>query len=318
MMYPLLLKPPIRSYLWGGSRLKEEYGLESENEKIAEAWLLSEKNDSCGIVLNGEYGGKSFSDVLSLWGAEALGKNCARFDEFPLLIKLIDANKSLSVQVHPDDAYAKKHGGSGKTEMWYVIDCEDGANLIYGFKKNISREELCERIENETLLEVCNTVPVHRGDVFFIPAGTLHAIGSGILIAEVQQNSDTTYRVYDYGRVDANGRTRELHIDKALDVTELCEPTLPYGAIGKIRKYDYGTVRELAQCEFFNVELLKLDGTAEMKNDDSFLSVAVLSGEIDVGWNGGELKVTKGASIFVPAKINITLSGNGELLCSRV
>lgn len=318
MMYPLLLKAPVRSYLWGGSRLKEEYGLESESDIIAEGWLLSADSESCGTVLNGEYCGKPFSDVLSDWGDKALGKNAVRFGKFPLLIKLIDANKPLSVQVHPDDAYAKEHGGNGKTEMWYVIDCEEGASLIYGFKERISKEEFCERIKNETLLEVCNTVPVHKGDVFFITAGTLHAIGGGILIAEVQQNSDTTYRVFDYGRIDADGKARELHIDKAVDVTKLAKPDVPYGACGEVKNYDYGSVRELARCEFFNAELLGLNGTVEMKNDDSFLSIVVLDGAADVKWGDGQIRAEKGGSLFVPAEMAVTISGNAELLCSSI
>lgn len=260
----------------GRKQAKKEYGLESESNTIAEGWMLSCENDTCSAVLNGEWRGESLSDVLTAWGSSALGKNARRFDEFPLLIKLIDAEKSLSVQVHPDDDYAMAHGGDGKTEMWYVLDCKDDASLIYGFKNRISKDEFCERIKNETLLEVCNDVPVHKGDVFFIPSGTLHAIGSGIVIAEVQQNSNTTYRVFDYGRVDANGKTRELHIDNAVEVTDLFEPKLPYGAIGEINNYSYGSVRKLAKCEYFDVKLINLDGTFEINNSDSFQSLVVL------------------------------------------
>ena len=219
-MYPLLLKAPIKDYIWGGTRLKTEFGFETEKEIAAEGWMLSCHKDGTNTVLNGEFAGKILTEVLDIWGKEALGKNAERFTYFPLLIKLIDAKDKLSVQVHPDDSYALKNEGEyGKTEMWYVVDCDEGASLIYGFNKEISKEEFESRIKDNTLSEVCNYVPVKKGDVFFIGAGTLHAIGEGILIAEVQQNSNTTYRVSDYGRLGADGNPRPLHIEKAVDVT---------------------------------------------------------------------------------------------------
>ena len=216
--YPLLLKPTIKDYLWGGTKLKTDFGFKTEKDIAAEAWVLSLHKDGMNIVLNGEYSGKPLNEVLETWGKSALGKNAERFSYFPILIKLIDAKQKLSVQVHPDDKYALSvEGEYGKTEMWYVVDCDEGAELIYGFKEDISKEEFESRIKDNTLTEVCNFVPVNKGDVFFIEAGTLHAIGEGILIAEVQQNSNTTYRVSDYGRLGADGKPRPLHIEKAVD-----------------------------------------------------------------------------------------------------
>lgn len=318
-MYPLLLQPPIKDYLWGGTRLKTDYHFKTDKEKAAEAWVLSCHKDGADIVTNGELAGKTLPEVIELWGDEALGKNAAAFPFFPLLIKLIDAKDRLSVQVHPDDSYALENEGEfGKTEMWYVVDCDEGAELIYGFNKEVSREEFERRIKDNTLPEICNYVPVHKGDVFFIAAGTLHAIGAGILIAEVQQNSNTTYRVSDYGRLGADGKPRPLHIEKALDVTKRERPAIPYGAVGKREKTGYGSKRELASCRFFTTGLLELDGNFTMRRDDSFVSLLVLDGEIGVSWNGGMLAAAKGGSVFVPAGLDVKVTGKAEILLSRV
>ena len=187
---------------------------------------------------------------------EALGTDCAKFEQFPILTKFIDASSNLSIQVHPSNDYALKNEHQyGKTEMWYVLDCVPGAYLYYGFTHEISKEEFAERIKNNTLTEVLNAVPVHKGDCFFIPSGTLHAICQGIVVAEVQQNSNVTYRVYDYGRVGADGKPRALHIEKALDVTRRTPP----------QKHDFGS--HLAQCEYFTVDAKKgaFDGVADEK-----------------------------------------------------
>ncbi len=318
-MYPLLLKPAVKDYLWGGTRLKTEYGIETDKAIAAEGWMLSCHKDGEDIVLNGELQGKTLTEVLNKWGSEALGKNAEKFSYFPILIKLIDAADRLSVQVHPNDEYALKNEGEyGKTEMWYVVDCDDGAELIYGFNKNVTKAEFEQRIKDNTLPEICNFVPVHKGDVFFIEAGTLHAIGKGILIAEVQQNSNTTYRVSDYGRLGADGKPRELHIEKALAVTETTTPKRPYGNVGEVIEESFGTVRKLADCEYFKTELLKLNGKTEILNNDSFVSLLVIDGEASVNTNDTEITAKKGESVFVPAKLKIELSGNAEILVSMV
>ena len=318
-MYPLLLKPPIKDYLWGGTKLKTNFGFETEKDIAAEAWMLSAHKDGMNIVLNGKYKGKTINEVLEIWGKSALGKNAEKFSYFPILIKLIDAKQKLSVQVHPDDSYALSvEGEYGKTEMWYVVDCEDGAELVYGFKDNISKEELEKRIKNNTLTDSCNSVPVHKGDVFFIDAGTLHAIGKGILIAEVQQNSNTTYRVSDYGRLGADGKPRELHIDKALEVTK-CERTVfPYGNIGEVTVKGKNTIRELAVCDKFSAKLLKLNEYMDIYLADSFISLIVLDGNAIIKWNDEELNIKKGYSIFIPAGLKTKLIGNAEILYSYI
>ncbi len=318
-MYPLLLKPPVKDYLWGGTRLKTEYNYETDKEKAAEAWVLSCHKDGSDIVENGELAGMTLPEVLKLWGDKAIGKNAAAFPYFPLLIKLIDAKDRLSVQVHPDDTYALKNEGEfGKTEMWYVVDCDEGAELIYGFNREVSKEEFERRIKDNTLSEICNYVPVHKGDVFFIAAGTLHAIGAGILIAEVQQNSNTTYRVSDYGRLGADGKPRPLHIEKALDVTKRERPQIPYGNTGKTEKTDFGSVRQLASCNLFTAEIMELNGSTSFKYDDSFISAVVLEGEVAIGFDDEKLTAAKGAGVFIPAGLLVRLSGNAKLLLSRV
>lgn len=318
-MYPLLLKAPLKDYLWGGTRLKDEFGFETEKEKAAEAWVLSCHKDGNSIVRNGEFSGQTLQEVINLWGKDALGKKADSFTYFPILIKLIDAKDRLSVQVHPDDEYALKNEGEyGKTEMWYVVDCDEGAQLIYGFSQNISQGEFLERISNNNLSPVLNYVPVKKGDVFFIEAGTLHAIGKGILIAEVQQNSNTTYRVSDYGRLGADGKPRKLHIKQALEVTKTKKPDIPYGNVGDVTLYPFGTVRELAKCEYFTTELINLDGNVGIYDNDSFISLLVLDGEVAISYPGGMMRLKKGDSVFIPAGLKIRLTGAAEIIYTHM
>lgn len=318
-MYPLLLKPAIKDYLWGGTKLKDEWGFETDKDIAAEAWLLSCHKDGDDVVMNGALKGKTFSEVLSLWGKEALGERAEKFSDFPILIKFIDAKQSLSVQVHPDDEYALKNEGEfGKNEMWYIVDCEEGAELIYGFKENISKEEFERRIKDNTLPEVCNYVPVKKGDCFFIEAGTLHAIGAGILICEVQQNSNSTYRVWDFGRVGADGKPRELHIDKALDVTKCEKPTIPYGNVGEKVEKDGNINRNLFRCELFSSGVVEYNEPSVLRSNETFVSLIFLEGEAEISWNEGRLTAKKGDSIFVPAGMKIDFKGQAEILYAYV
>ena len=305
--YPLLLSPVTKDYLWGGDRLKTEYKIPCPTEICAEGWMLACHSDGTNTVLNGEWAGKSFSEVLSAWGNK---------ETFPILIKLIDAKDKLSVQVHPEDEYAfKNEGEPGKTEMWYIVDCDEGAELIYGFNREVSKEEFRQRITENTLDEVMNYVPVKKGDVFFISAGTLHAIGKGILIAEIQQNSNTTYRVSDYGRLGTDGKPRALHVEKALDVTKTEVPTIPYGQVGEITEHSFGKVRKLAECEYFKVKSISLDGAFGI-NCKTFVSLLVLDGEITVKYEDGIITAKKGDSIYVPENVTAMVSGKGEIIYS--
>ncbi len=316
----LKLIAPCKDYIWGGNRLRREYGKRSDSDRIAESWELSCHKDGQSVIDGGEFGGKTLSEFIEIKGREAvLGSACGRFEYFPILIKLIDAEESLSVQVHPSNEYALKNEGEyGKTELWYVIDCGEGAELIYGFCREVSRAEFAERIKNNTLLEVANRVPVRRGDVLFLESGTLHAIGKGILIAEIQQSSNISYRVYDYGRAGRDGKPRELHIEKALDVTEFAPPKHPIAAQGKPERTEGGVKTLLRSCEYFNVNKLEIDGTMRLCADgSSFKSLLFLEGNAEIRHKDGAFAAKKGESFFVTADSGeFTISGRCEVILS--
>ncbi|MDR0198014.1 MAG: class I mannose-6-phosphate isomerase [Oscillospiraceae bacterium] len=298
-MHPLKLIPACKDYIWGGTRLKTEYNKISGAATIAESWELSCHRDGLSVISEGEYAGASLLDYIND-NKNALGTACERFGRFPVLIKLIDAADDLSIQVHPNDEQAAKDGDWGKTEMWYVVDAAPGSELIYGFNRRLSRGEFARRIENGTLTEVVNRVRVKKGDIFFIPAGTLHAIGKGILIAEIQQNSNLTYRVYDYGRKGADGKPRELHIKKALDVTELGPPGAPRGR---------------TRCEYFRAAVADIEGELSLRAEASFVALLALEGEANVG--GVSLK--KGETCFIPALYgDFTVAGKLKALIADV
>ncbi|MCD7731237.1 MAG: class I mannose-6-phosphate isomerase [Oscillospiraceae bacterium] len=318
-MYPLKLTPAFKDYLWGGTRLRDDYGKKCDFDKVAESWELSCHKDGNSVIANGESAGMTLSDYIVKEGKSILGTNCERFENFPVLIKLIDAKDNLSVQVHPDNEYAMRvEGEYGKTEMWYVVDCDEGATLLYGFKNNVTKEEFAERIKNNTLLEITNAVPVKKGDVFFIESGTLHAIGKGILIAEIQQNSNTTYRVYDYGRVGADGKTRPLHIEKALDVTKLC-PAKPYPTVAPMTENGC-TKQLLSKCEYFTVYKLNIDDSADFNADNtSFECLLNLEGSIKLVCGDNEISLEKGETAFIPAGCGkYTIMGKCEAILTRI
>lgn len=296
----LKLKPSCKDYLWGGNKLRTEFGIDSDKETLAESWELSCHPDGPSYIINGESAGQTLAEYIDANGKKVLGKDCESFEEFPVLIKFIDAKKDLSIQVHPDDTYALKNEGQyGKTEMWYVMEAEEGASLFYGFSREVSKEEFEQRIQNHTLTEVLNKVEIHKGDVLFIDPGTIHAIGAGCLIAEIQQNSNVTYRVYDYGRKGVDGKERELHVDKALQVTKR-EPA--------VKNKDVGL--HVETCQYFTVDKVILDGLRRKKltgeaDDSSFVSVLMLNGQGKISACGETLDIKKGDSIFITA-------GSGE------
>lgn len=313
-MQPLLLKPPIKDYIWGGTKLREQFGKESNLERLAESWELSCHKDGKSVISGGEFDGMTLEDFLKKH-PEAIRQSCKEYTDFPILIKLIDARDNLSVQVHPDNDYARKfEGDNGKTEMWYIVDCDEDSELIYGFKENISKEEFKTAIEKNTLLEKVNRVKVHKGDVFFIEPGTLHAIGKGILIAEIQQSSNVTYRVYDYGRVGADGKPRDLHIEKALDVTKLEPPSVKYGQPKKIELPD-AECFELCSCEYFRAARYDVFTRFSISCSDSFCHVLVIDGEAEI--SGISLK--KGSSVFVPAGTEaINIQGKCSIILTTI
>ena len=298
-METLKLKPVTKGYIWGGTRLFE-YGKESNDPIIAETWELSFYPGSESIVDSGNNKGKLLPEVVS---EKELGYNVKKHPFFPVLIKLIDANKDLSIQVHPSDEYALKYENSyGKTEMWYVVEAKENAKLHIGFNKDVSKQEIEERIKNNTLLEVMNHISVKPGDCFFIPSGTIHAIGEGCLVIEIQENSNLTYRVYDYGRVGNDGKPRELHIEKALKVLNLSKME-----INNIQTHI------LADYKYFKVT--KEENVKEIvANDDSFVSFTVIegSGQVD------DMPFSKGDTFFIPAGNKARLSGNFKIITTKI
>lgn len=292
------LTAPCKDYIWGGTRLKTEYGKVSDKPRIAESWELSCHPDGLSVIANGEYAGRTLSAFIGD-NSGVLGKNCEKFDRFPIIVKLIDASDDLSIQVHPNDEQGRRDGDWGKTETWHILDAAPDSELIIGFNREITREEFRERINGGTLPDVLNRVKIKKGDVFFIPAGTLHAIGKGALIAEVQQNSNLTYRVYDYGRRGADGKPRELHIDKAVEVTRLTEGS-----------------GNGATDEYFTVEKHGIAGSGKFcAAEESFNAVLVTEGEAEVDG----VRLEKGSTCFIPANYGeYAVSGEARMLLIKV
>lgn len=316
LFLPVRLKPAFKDYLWGGTRLRDDFGKSCSYEKIAESWELSCHRDGFSVL---EESNETLAEYIEKNGKHLLGSNCEKFNCFPVLIKLIDAHDDLSVQVHPNNEYALENEGEyGKTEMWYIVDCDKDACLLYGFNKCISREEFAGSISANTLLDKVKKVPVKKGDVFFIRSGTLHAIGKGIVIAEIQQNSNTTYRIYDYGRKDKNGNTRELHIDKACEVTDLC-PAVPY-PYHEPEDHNGYTSRLLSSCDYFTVHLINITQAAELNADQtSFEHLLVLDGNGTLKGEQCSMKLKKGDSIFIPAGYGrFTINGNCLIIKTRI
>lgn len=319
---PFLLSPAGKDYLWGGCRLKEDFSKDIALNPLAETWECSTHPDGLSIVVSGENSGQTLRDVLAKH-PEYLGGNHAGKGELPILIKFIDAKTDLSVQVHPDDDYAGKYenGSLGKSEMWYVLDARKDSKLVYGFCRNMDKHTLRRSLEAGTVGKYLQRVPIQKDDVFYIPAGQVHAIGAGALIAEIQENSNLTYRLFDYNRLDKNGKLRPLHIDKAVEVANLKGGTEPKQPL-RVLKFRRGYATELlCRCKYFQTERMLLnterwrEGAAFGTGADSFKVLLCIEG---VGTLAGEmesLQFIKGDCIFVPAdSIPLRLHGKAQLL----
>ena len=306
------LKPPLVHKIWGGKRLGEP---NAAGEGVGEAWILSAREDNPSIVASGPHTGESFLDYVNELGPADLGKNAEVMDAFPTLIKFIDAATPLSIQVHPDDAYARANGMPyGKTEMWIILAADPGAFLYLGVREQMTPEEFAAAIADGSIEDKLNRVPVKPGDVYFIQAGTLHAIGGGILLAEVQQNSDTTYRVWDFGRVGADGKPRELHIPQACDVANLA-PLAGLGNLEDSQAVPGGTRQMIGQGSCFRTERWVLAGAADLPvSADSFMAVTLLAGEADLALGDQAAAAKAGETYFVPAQdaaLHVTPSADG-------
>lgn len=317
----LKLQPCGKDYLWGGTRLRDEYGKKIDLTPLAETWECSVHPDGPSVIANGEFKGQTLSTVLKQH-PEYLGTK-VKNGELPVLVKFIDAKQDLSVQVHPDDAYAKEHeGDNGKTEMWYVIDAEEGASLIYGFKHKVTEDILRKAVETGTLKRHLQKVEVHKGDTYFVQAGTVHGIGAGILMAEIQESSNVTYRVYDYDRIDRNGQKRELHFDKAVQVMNMdVAPDVKQKP--RMVRYYPGSSRELlCRCKYFETEKIQVKkGFSFSVMNNSFQVLMCLDGYGQVEMTDAEqkpMRFSKGETIFLPAGIGRCLVlGDASLLKIR-
>ena len=307
MLYPFTFEPILKKIIWGGSDICPFKGISPVQEGIGESWELSHVEGNYTVVANGELKGQSLDDLIRTYGKQLLGEHVMEQfgTTFPLLIKFIDARDNLSIQVHPDDELAKKrHNSFGKTEMWYVVKATPDAALYSGFSQQIDAEEYVKRVENNTIMDVLQRYNVHEGDVFFLPAGRVHAIGSGCFIAEIQQTSNITYRIYDYNRKDANGKGRELH-------TELAKDAIDYTLYPDYRthyKAHTNATVQLADCKYFTTNLIDLDTimVRDFSQLDSFVVYICMEGRATLRDNkGNEILVHQGQTVLIPADTDV-------------
>lgn len=316
--YPMKFNPVYKDYPWGGSRIPETYHRDVPAGIYAESWEISDHNDGISVVSNGPLAGKTLREVLEENPSEIMGSR-VEGSKFPLLIKLIDAKQKLSVQVHPNDATAKEHGGEAKTETWYLLG-DNKAQVYCGLKNGVTKEEFLQAVANGTAGKTLQTVPVEKDSVVFVRGGRVHSIDAGCLLLEIQQNSNTTYRIHDWGRMGNDGKPRELHIEQAVNVinwnddkSPLAEPVLKADTEGFQQ-------RELLRCEYFCLEKLVIAGMNEIPmTGDSFHALFVAEGEATLTWKDGSETLKPGESILVPAALPIyTLDGNATILRTSI
>lgn len=313
-MYPLQFEPILKERIWGGEKLKTILNKPITSRITGESWELSTVEGDVSVVANGELKGKSLMELIDESPNEILGTEVyKRFGkQFPLLFKYLDAREDLSIQVHPNDKLAKeRHNSFGKTEMWYVTQADADARIIVGFKEDSSKEEYLKHLNDKTLVSILDTVKAKPGDVFFLETGTVHAIGAGLVVAEIQQTSDITYRLYDFDRKDAQGNTRELHVDLALDA-------INYNKVDTQKKYETktNTSNVVVDCPYFTTNFLPLENKLEVsKSGASFTVYMCIEGSFEIEYSGFKQTYIKGDTILVPAEINaFILNGNASIL----
>lgn len=317
-MEPLFLYPVFKDYIWGGNKLKKVFNKDIPNDFAAESWEVSTNEDGKSIILNEEFKGKTLQEIFNNkeYRKSIFGTKSENLDRFPLLIKFIDANNNLSIQVHPDNDYAKnKENDIGKTEMWYIIDCEPGAQVICGFKEDVTQNDIEEIIRQNKTKDNVKFIDVDKGDAIYIPSGTVHALLGKTLLCEVQQNSNLTYRVYDWDRLDKDGNPRQLHIQKAIDVINVSnKPTI----IKTINEKQNEC--RVADSEFFKTDKIIIDEKFEdISKNETFYAINIISGEGILICNEKEYKIKKGDSFIIPATLGkYEIIGKMELLKSYI
>lgn len=318
MLYPLFFKPVYKTTIWGGRNFKRVFNRNIPDGKIAESWEICCHKNGTSIIDNGSLKGKTLQYIFENYKEDLIGSKFEKYNRFPLLIKFIDANDRLSVQVHPGNDYALKYEGDfGKTEMWYVIDAKKDAKLICGTKEGTNRENFRKAIEGGNIEGYLNFINVKKGDCIYIPSGTVHAIMDGLLIAEIQQNSDITYRVYDWGRVDKNGKSRELHVDKALDVINFnYKSTIIKPVISIFSGYK---IEKLVENNYFTTNKIIINGIYNDKTIDLFYTFVCVEGTGKLKYEDIVYEIKAGESFLIPACLgSFSISGNLSLLKSFI
>ncbi len=312
--YPLQFEPILKERIWGGEKLKTVLNKPIVSKITGESWELSTVEDDISIIANGELKGKSLTSLIDELPNEILGTEVyKRFGkQFPLLFKYLDAREDLSIQVHPNDELAKKrHNSFGKTEMWYIMQADDDARIIVGFKEKSNGDEYLENLKNKILLSILDDVKVKTGDVFFLETGTVHAIGAGLVVAEIQQTSDITYRLYDFDRVDANGDTRELHVDLALEA-------INYNKVETQKKYTkkVNESNTVVDCPYFTTNIIPLDGEMTInKTNETFTVYMCVDGAFEIEFDNIKFQYKKGDTVLIPAAMNaFGLNGKASIL----
>lgn len=313
-LYPLQFEPILKERIWGGTKLKTYLNKPISSNITGESWEISTVENDVSIIANGFYKGKSINELINEFPDEILGTIAYKKfgKQFPLLFKYLDAREDLSIQLHPNDELAKKrHNSFGKTEMWYVMQADENARLIVGFKEKSTPEEYLKHLNNKTIVDILDTKKVKQGDVFFLETGTVHALGAGIVIAEIQQTSDITYRVYDFDRVDANGNKRELHIDLALEA-------INYETVDAQKYYSKNENQSntIVDCRYFTTNIIPLNGAVKVnKNQISFTVYMCVDGSFELKFNTEIFYYQKGDTVLIPAALtNFELSGSASIL----
>ena len=313
-LYPLQFEPILKERIWGGKKLKTILNKSITSKITGESWELSTVEGDVSIVSNGELKGKTLMELIVETPNELLGtKVHERFGkQFPLLFKYLDAREDLSIQVHPNDKLAKeRHNSFGKTEMWYVMQADADSRIIVGFKENSSKEEYLKHLKDNTLVSILDNVKAKAGDIFFLETGTVHAIGAGLVVAEIQQTSDITYRLYDFDRVDAQGNKRELHVDLALDA-------INYNKVNTQKEYDSktNTSNVVVDCPYFTTNFIPLESNTEIsKSSETFTVYMCIDGSFEIEYDGFKHTYIKGDTVLIPAAIrSFVLNGKASIL----